>query len=34
VSPAGVSRGPSLRRWVEMGIAGAESAAPSKRGRR
>jgi TfoX/Sxy family transcriptional regulator of competence genes len=33
VSPAGVSRGPSLRRWVEMGIAGAESATPGRRAR-
>lgn len=31
VSPAGVSRGPALQRWVTMGLAGADSAAPSKR---
>lgn len=34
VSPAGVARGPSLRRWVEMGIASASSATPSKRKKR
>ena len=33
VSPAGVSRGPSLRRWVELGIAGAEGATPGRRRR-
>ncbi|MBI5289179.1 MAG: TfoX/Sxy family protein [Chloroflexi bacterium] len=33
VSPAGVSRGPALRRWVEMGIAGADAAVPGRRGR-
>lgn len=31
VCPAGVSRGPALQRWIELGIAGAETAAPSKR---
>jgi TfoX/Sxy family transcriptional regulator of competence genes len=34
VSPAGVSRGPALMRWVEMGIAGARSATPAKRSRK
>lgn len=31
VAPAGVSRGPSLQRWIEMGIACAEAATPSTR---
>jgi TfoX/Sxy family transcriptional regulator of competence genes len=31
VSAAGVSRGPALRRWVEMGLAGAASAKPSRK---
>ena len=34
VSPAGVSRGAALRRWIELGIAGAEAAPSSKRSRR
>ncbi len=33
ISPAGVSRGPALRRWVEMGLAAARQAAPSRRRR-
>ena len=33
VSPAGVSRGPALRRWIELGIAGAAAAPSSKRSR-
>jgi TfoX/Sxy family transcriptional regulator of competence genes len=31
VSPVGVSRGASLRRWVELGLAGAREAKPSRR---
>ncbi|MEX2247015.1 MAG: TfoX/Sxy family protein [Dehalococcoidia bacterium] len=31
VAPAGVARGAALRRWVEMGLAAAASAAPSRR---
>lgn len=34
VSPAGVSRGPALRRWVEMGLAAANSATPSRQRKR
>ena len=31
VSSAGVTRGPALRRWIEMAIAAANAATPSKR---
>jgi TfoX/Sxy family transcriptional regulator of competence genes len=34
VSAAGVSRGPALRRWIEMGIAGAHAATPSTRSKK
>lgn len=34
VSPAGVSRGPALQRWIAMGLAGADSATPGKRAKR
>jgi TfoX/Sxy family transcriptional regulator of competence genes len=34
VSPAGVSRGASLQRWVELGVEAASSATPRKRGRK
>ncbi|HLB24673.1 MAG TPA: TfoX/Sxy family protein [Dehalococcoidia bacterium] len=34
VAPAGVTRGPALRRWIEMGLAGADGATPSKRARK
>jgi TfoX/Sxy family transcriptional regulator of competence genes len=30
VEPAGIARGPSLRRWVDLGIAAAEAATPSR----
>jgi hypothetical protein len=34
ISSAGVTRGPALKRWVEVGLAGAREAPPSKsRGR-
>lgn len=31
VAPAGVSRGPALQRWVEMGVEAARAATPNKR---
>lgn len=31
VAPAGVSRGASLQRWVELGLEAAAAATPSKR---
>jgi len=31
VAPAGVSRGAALKRWIELGIAGAAASPPSKR---
>ena len=31
VGPAGVSRGPALQRWVELGVEAAKAATPSKR---
>jgi TfoX/Sxy family transcriptional regulator of competence genes len=31
VSPAGIARGPALKRWVDMGVAAAEAARPSRR---
>jgi len=34
VSPAGVARGPSLRRWIDVGLAGARDATPSRPGKR
>ena len=33
VSPAGVTRGASLRRWIDMGLAVADAATPSKQRR-
>ena len=30
VSPAGVTRGPALERWIDMGLAAAAEATPSK----
>ena len=34
VSPAGISRGPALRRWVEVGLAGARAAPPGRKRKR
>ena len=34
VAPAGVSRGASLKRWVELGLHAANAATPSKRRKR
>ena len=33
VSPAGVTRGPALERWIDMGLAAAAEATPSRRRR-
>jgi TfoX/Sxy family transcriptional regulator of competence genes len=31
VAPSGVSRGPALQRWIEMGVQAARAATPGKR---
>ena len=33
VAPAGVSRAPALRRWIDIGLKGARSAVPSLSGK-
>ena len=33
VSPAGVTRGPALERWIDVGLRGAQSAPATKRAR-